>query len=143
MSIMAIDYGDAHTGIAISDPTQTISGFCTTIKLRKAELLCEEIAKLVEEHKVTSLVLGFPKNMDGSDGKRAPLYRKFALALEETTGISPVLWDERRSTVEAHNILSNVGKKRKSHKKTVDAVAASLLLDGYLRFHALKQQQDS
>lgn len=139
MAIMAIDYGDAHTGIAISDPSETISGFCTTLSLRKTELLLAQIAPLVTEHKVSCLVLGFPKNMDGSDGKRAPLYRKFAAALEETTGLAPVLWDERRSTVEAHNILSTAGKKRKTHKKTVDAVAASLLLESYLTFQSIQK----
>lgn len=139
MAIMAIDYGDAHTGIAISDPTETVSGFCTTISLRKAELLLEKIAPLVTDYKVTTLVLGFPKNMDGTDGKRAPLYRSFAAQLEEKTGITPVLWDERRTTVEAHNILFATGKKRKNHKKTVDAVAASLLLESYLSFKKLQQ----
>lgn len=139
MSIMAIDYGDAHTGIAISDPTQTMAGFCTTIHLRKAPLVIEEIALLVTEHKVDTLVLGFPKNMDGSESKRAPLYRKFGTALEETIGIPPIYWDERRSTVEAHNILASTGKKRKNHKKTVDAVAASLILEGYLRFRSREE----
>lgn len=139
MAIMAIDYGDAHTGIAISDLTETVAGFCTTISLRKAELVIDKIAPLVIDYKVTTLVLGFPKNMDGTEGKRAPLYRSFASALEEKTGLTPVLWDERRSTVEAHNILSTVGKKRKSHKKTVDAVAASLLLESYLSFQSLQK----
>lgn len=143
MAIMAIDYGDAHTGIAISDLTETMAGFCTTIRLRKPELLLDQIAPLVSQHKVTTLVLGFPKNMDGTDGKRAPLYRRFATALEEKTGLCPVLWDERRSTVEAHNILSTVGKKRKSHKQTVDAVAASLLLESYLSFQQLQKKNSA
>lgn len=139
MAIMAIDYGEAHTGIAISDPTETVPGFCTTLRLRKTELLLAEIAPLVTENKVTCLVLGFPKNMDGTEGKRAPLYHKFAAALQDSTGLTPVLWDERRSTVEAHNILSANGKKRKSHKKTVDAVAASLLLESYLSFQSMSK----
>lgn len=134
MAIMAIDYGDAHTGIAISDPTHTLVGFTTTLRFRKQEILVEHIAPLIEEYKITQLVLGFPKNMDGSEGKRAPLYRQFAAVLEEKTSLPLKLWDERRTTVEAHNILSTNGKKRKNHKKTVDAVAASLILEGYLQF---------
>ncbi|MFI3253465.1 MAG: Holliday junction resolvase RuvX [Eubacteriales bacterium] len=142
MAIMAVDYGDVHTGIAISDQSCMISGFCTTIQLKKQELLAEKIAALVTEYQVTVLVLGFPKNMDGSDGKRAPIYHKFAKKLEEVTGLSPVLWDERRSTIEAHQILHTMGKKQKSHKKTVDAVAASLMLEGYLAFLSNRASQE-
>ena len=78
--------------------------------------------------------MGFPKNMDGTEGPRADLYREFAALLTEKTGMEVVLWDERRTTIEAHNILSAGGKKMKSHRKNVDAVAASLILEGYLRF---------
>lgn len=134
MAIMAIDYGDAHTGIAISDPTGTLAGFCNTIRLRKSSLVIEQILPLLESHQVDTLVLGFPKNMDGTESRRADIYRKFAQELETASGLCPILWDERRSTIEATQILSNVGKKKKSHKKTIDAVAASLILEGYLSF---------
>lgn len=143
MSIMAIDYGDAHTGIAISDASCFLTGFTTTINLRKAELVVAEIAKLLETHTVDALVLGFPKNMDGTDGKRADLYYKFSDMLQEATTLTPVLWDERRTTVEAHNILSSAGKNAKKRKKTVDAVAASLILEGYLSFLALQKSKES
>ncbi len=138
MAVMAIDLGDAHTGIAISDPTGLLAGFTTTIHRRKPEQVLEEILVLLQSRTVHTLVLGFPKNMDGTEGKRAPLYRDFAQKLEEATGLAPVLWDERRTTVEAHNILASAGKNAKKRKKTVDAVAATLILDGYLTF--LKQQ---
>lgn len=141
MKILAIDYGDAHTGIAISDATGTLTGYSTTINLRKPQMVAQEIATLVTTHQAEVLVLGFPKNMDGTEGARGPLYRKFATMVEETTGITPVLWDERRTTVEAHNILASSGKNAKKRKKTVDAVAASLILDGYLRFLALQNNQ--
>lgn len=134
MTVMAIDYGDAHTGIAISDPTGFLTGFTTTIHLRKMELVVTQIVQLIETHKVERLVLGFPKNMDGTDGKRAPLYYSMAEALEQHTQLSPVLWDERRTTVEAHQILASGGKNAKKRKKTVDAVAASLMLEGYLTY---------
>ena len=134
MRIMAIDYGDAHTGIAISDPTGFLAGTTTTIHSRKAEVVLEELRKLVEQHKVEELVMGFPRNMDGTEGPRADLYREFAGKVEEATGLKPILWDERRTTIDAHRILFESGKNAKKRKKTVDAVAASLILEGYLTF---------
>ena len=138
MRIMAIDYGDAHTGVAISDPTGFLAGTTTTIHSRKAEVVLEELNKLVKAHQVDELVMGFPRNMDGTEGPRAELYRSFAAQVEEVTGLKPVLWDERRTTVDAHRILFESGKNAKKRKKTVDAVAASLILEGYLTFKRLK-----
>ena len=132
MRIMAIDYGDARTGIAISDPTGLLAGYTTVIHSRKSEVVAEEIARLVKEHGVEELVMGFPRNMDGTEGPRAELYRAFAAQVGQVTGLTPVLWDERRTTVEAHSILHASGKRMKQHKKTVDAVAATLILEGYL-----------
>lgn len=134
MIIMAIDYGDAHTGIAISDPTGFLAGSATTIHSRKAEVVLEELTRLVQVHKVDELVMGFPRNMDGTEGPRAQLYRDFADRVAEATGLTPVLWDERRTTVDAHRILFDSGKNAKKRKQTVDAVAASLILEGYLDF---------
>ena len=139
MRIMAIDYGDAHTGIAISDPTGFLAGTTTTIHSRKAEVVLEELNKLVQVHQVDELVMGFPRNMDGTEGPRADLYREFAGRVEEVTGLTPVLWDERRTTVDAHRILFESGKNAKKRKKTVDAVAASLILEGYLTFKRLNK----
>ena len=134
MRIMAIDYGDAHTGVAISDPTGFMAGTTTTIHSRKAEVVLEELCKLVQQHQVDELVMGFPRNMDGSEGPRAELYREFADKVEQATGLKPVLWDERRTTIDAHRILFESGKNAKKRKKTVDAVAAALILEGYLTF---------
>ena len=134
MRIMAIDYGDAHTGVAISDPTGFMAGTTTTIHSRKAEVVLEELCKIVEQYKVEELVMGFPRNMDGSEGPRADLYREFAHKVEEATGLKPVLWDERRTTIDAHRILFESGQNAKKRKKTVDAVAAALILEGYLTF---------
>ena len=132
MKIMAIDYGDAHTGIAISDFTGTLAGFTTVIHSRKEAVVIEEIRKLIAEHGVTELVLGYPKNMDGTLGPRAEKCAALAETLREATSLPVTLWDERRSTVEAHNILFENGKNAKKRKKIVDAVAASLMLEGYL-----------
>ena len=132
MRIMAIDYGDARTGIAISDPTGFLAGYTEVIHSRKGEQVCARLAALKEQYQVEELVMGFPRNMDGTEGPRAELYRAFAQQVGEVTGLTPVLWDERRTTVEAHNILHASGKRMKQHKKTVDAVAATLILEGYL-----------
>ena len=93
MKIMAIDYGDAHTGIAISDATGTLAGFSTVINSRRPEVVAQGIAALIPQHGVGELVLGYPKNMDGTLGPRAEKYAAFARRLEEAAGMPVVLWD--------------------------------------------------
>ena len=132
MRVMALDYGDARTGVAVSDATGTLVGYTTVISEWNREKAADKVAALVLERQPDRLVMGFPRNMDGTEGPRAALYREFAALLTEKTGMDVVLWDERRTTVEAHNILRANGKKEKKHRKTVDAVAASLILEGYL-----------
>ncbi len=134
MRIMAIDYGDARTGVAISDLTGSIVGTTLVVPSYNREKTLTQLKELVEQHGVTELVMGFPKNMDGTEGPRAALYREFAGLLQEATGLEPVLWDERRTTVDAHRILSDNNRHGKKRKATVDAVAASLILEGYLAF---------
>ena len=134
MRIMAIDYGDAHTGIAISDPTGFLAGFTTVITAYRPEVVAEQVAVLAKEHGVEELVLGHPKNMDGTRGPRAEKAEAMAELLKEATGVPVVLWDERRTTIDAHQILMTGGKNAKKRKKVVDAVAASLILEGYLTF---------
>lgn len=132
--IMGIDYGDARTGIAISDLLCSIVGSTTVIHSKGREKTLAEIKRLVQENQVGEIVMGLPKNMNGTEGPRAELCRGFAALVEETTGLKVMLWDERRTTVEAHNILSQHNYHGKKRKDTVDAVAASLILEGYLAF---------
>ena len=134
MKIMAIDYGDAHTGVAVSDRTLTLCGFTTVVNVWRDDVLLDRLAALIAEHEITELVLGHPLNMDGSRGPRAEKAEAFAEALRARTGLPVTLWDERRTTIDAHNILAAGGKRAKERKKTVDAVAASLLLEGYLTY---------
>lgn len=141
MKIMAIDYGDAHTGIAISDATGTLAGFSTVINSRRAETVAQEICALIPQHGVTELVLGYPKNMDGTVGPRAEKAAAFGGTLKELTGLPLTLWDERRTTIDAHNILFNNGQNAKKRKKTVDAVAAALMLEGYLTRKRLEAER--
>lgn len=130
--IMAIDYGDARTGIAVSDLTGTLCGDAFTIAEWNPERLAQRIADEANARQVGQLVLGLPKNMDGSEGARAEKSRAFGTLLEQATGLPVRMWDERRTSVDAHRILHAGGKKMKQHKKQVDAVAASLILEAYL-----------
>ena len=134
MKIMGIDYGDARTGIAVSDLLCSIVGTTTVIHSRNKEKTVLEIKRLVEENQVGEIVMGLPKNMNGTEGPRAELCREFAAMVEAATGLPVALWDERRTTVEAHNILSEHNYHGKKRKNTVDAVAAALILEGYLGF---------
>ncbi len=134
MKIMGIDYGDARTGIALSDLLHSIVGSTTVIHSRNMDKTIEEVCRLVKENDVGEIAIGLPKNMDGSEGARAELCKVFAAKVAEATGKPVKLWDERRTTVEAHNILSAHNYHGQKRKNTVDAVAASLILEGYLAF---------
>lgn len=140
MKVLAIDYGDARTGIAISDYTGLLVGTTDVIHSRKPDVTAREIARMAREHGAERLVMGFPRNMDGTEGPRAALCRAFAAQVEEVTGMPVVLWDERRTTVEAHQILSDCNYHGKKRKNTVDAVAASLILEGYLSYLRLQKE---
>ena len=130
--IIAVDYGDARTGVAISDLTRTMAGETLTIQEWNTERLAQRLSFLAGERDGECFVLGLPKNMDGTEGPRAEKARQFARMLEQESGLPVILWDERRSTIEAHAILHAAGKKEKKHRAHVDAVAASLLLESYL-----------
>ena len=134
MKIMGIDYGDARTGVAISDLLCSIVGSTAVVPSRNREKLMADILRLIQDNGVGEVVVGLPKNMDGSEGARAELCRAFADELKERCGLPVVMWDERRTTVEAHNILSAHNYHGQKRKNTVDAVAASLILEGYLAY---------
>ncbi len=134
MKVLAIDYGDARTGIAVSDAMGLLAGYTTVIHSHNAPFVVQEIARLAREQGAERLVMGYPRNMDGTEGPRAALYRDFARLVEEVSGMEVVLWDERRTTVDAHRILTETGNRGKKRKEKVDAVAASLILEGYLAF---------
>ena len=134
MRIMGVDYGDARTGIAMSDLLCSIVGTTAVIHSRRDDKTIAEIKKLIEQNGVTEIVVGLPKNMNGTEGPRAELCKAFAELLKTETGLPVTMWDERRTTVEAHNILSAHNYHGQKRKNTVDAVAASLILEGYLAF---------
>ncbi len=132
MRIMAIDYGDVRIGLAVSDLLGLLCGEAWTMEEWDMERASRRISEAALQRGVERLVLGLPRNMDGSEGPRAEKSRQFRELLIKDSGLPVILWDERRSSIEAHAILRAGGKKEKKHKKTVDAVAASLILEGYL-----------
>ncbi len=130
--IMAIDLGDARTGLAVSDPLGMICGEAWTVEEWNMERLSQTIVEAAEARDVGLLILGLPKNMDGTEGVRAEKSRAFRELLALKTDLPVQFWDERRSSIEAHQILHANGRREKKHRRTVDAVAASLILEGYL-----------
>lgn len=132
MRIMGIDYGDSRTGIAVSDISATLVGDAWTLRERNiertAQIICDEAAA----RGVGRIVVGNPLNMNGTAGPRSEKCHAFAALLREICGIEVVMWDERRTTVDAHRILTNAGHNSKKQKNSVDAVAAALILEGYL-----------
>jgi putative Holliday junction resolvase len=134
MRIMAIDYGDARTGYAISDASGLLAGETGVLPSRNEDKLLEDLCRIYGEKEAGLIVLGLPRNMDGSEGPRAEKSRALKERLEER-GCRVTLVDERRTTVEAHAILTETGRRGKQRKKRVDAVAASLILETYLNAH--------
>ena len=145
MRIMAIDYGDARTGVALSDVTGLLAGQTFLVKSRKEAVVLEELAALAQKQGAEELVLGYPKNMDGTVGPRAEKCAALAEKLRERTGLPVVLWDVRRTTVDAPRILGEPGVRAINRKDKIDSVAATLILEGYLtwkRVQAQRQEQE-
>lgn len=132
MRIMAIDFGDARVGLAVSDELQMLTGSAWTLPEWNMERAADKIVAEAKSRDVGRFVLGYPKNMDGTLGARAEKSEQFKALLEQRSDIPVTLWDERRTTIAAHDILHANGRKMKEHRANVDAVAASLILEGYL-----------
>lgn len=141
MRIMAVDYGDAHTGVAVSDPTGMLAGWTTTIHSRKQDEVVAQLKEIITQRNVDELVLGYPKNMNDTKGERVLKSEALGKRLEAETDIPIHLWDERLTTVDAHRILSENGRRGKKRKQQVDAVAATLILEGYLGFRRNRNEE--
>ena len=129
MRTMAIDLGDARTGVALSDPTGFLAGQARTINQYNRALLADEIISIARAEKVGEIVLGNPRTMNASEGERSEKSAAFRLLLlERAPEIPVVLWDERRTTVDAHRILSENGRRGTRRRDTVDAVAATRIV---------------
>ena len=133
MIIMSVDYGDARTGIAVCDRSQILASPVKVIFQKDRERLIDEICLLAREKAAEKIVVGLPKNMDGSEGFRAAACREFGLLLSEKSGLAVEYQDERLTSVSAHNILNATNTRGSKRKAVVDAVSAVLILEDYLR----------
>lgn len=132
MRVLGIDYGDARVGIAVSDLLGMTAQGVKTIKNTGAKQLISEIAEIVAEYKPEKIVIGLPKNMDGSEGFRVDATRAFAKKLETIFGGEIIFWDERLSSMGAKRYLNETNTRGKKRKAVLDTVAACIILEGYL-----------
>ena len=134
MKIMAVDYGDARTGLAACDRTEFLASPLGVIHEYNFERTIEQVAYAAEAYQIEKIVVGYPVNMDGSAGERAQKCALFAQKLQEKVQIPVILWDERGTTVTAHQYLNETNVKGKKRKEMVDEVAASIILESYLSY---------
>ncbi len=134
MIIMSVDLGLARTGIAVSDSGESFAFPKTVIKEYNEERLVERIATLAEEYGAEQIVVGYPKNMNGSEGDRAQKCAELAQKIGEKSQRETVLWDERCTTVSAHTALNFTDTRGKKRKEVIDSVAAVIILEDYLRY---------
>lgn len=139
MKIMAVDYGDARTGLAVCDRTEFLASPIGTIEERNAAVLAMKVAHMAEQYEVGEIIVGLPLNMNGSKGPRAEKCEAFADMLSGLTEIPVNMWDERSTTVSAHNILNETNVRGKKRKAVVDTVAAAVILEAYLEYRKNKQ----
>ena len=131
---MGLDIGTRTIGVATSDLLGMIAGGVETIRRTTEERDFERIGELIKEHEVDTVVLGYPKNMNGTIGERAERCQQFAACLKEKTNLPTVLWDERSTTVTAHQYLNQTNTRGKKRKAVVDTVAATIILESYLAY---------
>lgn len=143
MKIMAVDYGDARTGLAVCDRTEFLASPIGTIEERNAQILAMKVAHMAEQYEVGEIVVGLPVNMNGSEGPRAQKCRAFAETISLVTEVPVVMWDERSTTVSAHQILNETNVRGKKRKDVVDTVAATLILENYLAFRRNKKKEEN
>ena len=134
MIIMSVDYGDVRTGIAVCAKNEMLASPVKVITETDSETLSDDIANEAVNLKAEMVVVGLPKNMDGSEGFRAEACREFASVLETKTGIPVHLYDERLTTVSAHNALNLTNTRGKKRKSVIDAVSAVMILEDYMRY---------
>lgn len=134
MIIMSVDLGKARTGIAVSDSGESFAFPKTVITEYNTEKLINKISALADEYGAELIVVGYPKNMDGSSGSRAEECKEIAEKIGSVSGKETVLWDERCTTVSAHTALNFTDTRGKKRKEVIDAVAAVIILEDYLKY---------
>jgi putative Holliday junction resolvase len=138
---MSVDFGDSRTGIAVCGKSELIASPVTVIQEKDFEKCIEKTAALAKEQRAEEIVVGYPKNMNGTIGERCEKCTLFAQKLEELTGIPTKLWDERCTTVSAHSFLNETNTRGKKRKAVIDAVAAVIILESYLAFRRNSKYQ--
>lgn len=141
MKIMAVDYGDSHTGLACCDKTETLASPLRVIDERNFNICAEKVAAASVENEVGLIVVGNPLNMNGSEGPRSEKCKSFAELLRNCVEVPVVMWDERSSTVTAHQMMNEVNKRGKKRKAVIDAVAAAVILENYMAWRANHKDQ--
>lgn len=138
MRIMGLDFGSKTVGVAVTDPLGVIASGVEIIRRDREDKLRQTLARievLIQEYEVERIVLGYPKNMNDTEGDRVQKTKAFQEMLERRTGLEVELWDERLTTVEAHGLMTEMGVSGKDRKKYVDQIAATLILEGYMQYH--------
>ncbi len=138
MIILSVDYGDKRTGIAICDKLEMLASPVTVITEWNSDTLADKILEIALEKRAEQIVIGLPKNMDGSEGFRASACKELGELIKNKTDTPIVFWDERLTTVSAHRILNENNVRGKKRKNVVDAVAAELILQDYIEFRKNK-----
>lgn len=134
MKIMAVDLGDARTGLAVCDKTEFLASPIGVIHDTNLDSVTQKVAVAAKEYEVLEIIVGHPLNMNGTRGPRAELCEEFAKNLQKLVDVPVKLWDERATTVTAHNILNMTDTRGKKRKNVVDAVAATVILESYLEY---------
>ena len=134
MKIMAVDFGDARTGLAICDKTELLASPVGVIHEKRFEHAVEKVAAAAAENRAEAVIVGLPLNMNGSEGPRAELCRNFAEQLSSRVNVPVRMWDERQTTVSAAGYLNQTDTRGKKRKEVIDAVAAVIILDSYLQW---------
>ena len=137
MRILGLDFGSKTVGVAVSDELLLTAQGVEIIRREKPSKLRQTLARieeLVAQYKVEKIVLGYPKNMNNTEGERCERTKEFKEMLEKRTGLEVILWDERLTTVAADEVMKEMGIRREDRKKYVDEIAAMFILQGYLDF---------
>lgn len=142
MKIMAVDYGDSHTGLACCDRTETLASPIGVIDEKNFNICVEKVAAMSVEYEAGMIVVGNPLNMNGSAGPRSQLCKSFADMLQSYVEVPVVMWDERSTTVTAHQMMNDVNKRGKKRKAVIDAVAAAVILENYLAWRANHKNEE-
>jgi putative Holliday junction resolvase len=134
--VLALDPGERRIGVAISDPTRTLARSLCVLERRSRQEDFAAIAELVREHKIGLVVVGHPRNLNGTIGPQARRVKRYVDALAKTLPVPLILWDERLSTLTAERLMIETGRPARKRRKRIDAVAAAVILQDYLDIQA-------